>query len=84
VLAGETPVLVHNSNCPRFATDSNGVTTELVPDPPAQYKPSGALDRTSAVYISVRDANGNITTVGSRPGGIHAEDVAQQTVPGGQ
>jgi hypothetical protein len=29
VEAGDTPVLVHNSNCPRFVVDSNGVATDL-------------------------------------------------------
>lgn len=31
MVAGDTPVLVHNSNCPRFAVDSNGVATEIQP-----------------------------------------------------
>jgi RHS repeat-associated protein len=55
-----------------------------VPDPLPVLKPSGAADRSSAVYISVRKADGTIDTVGSRPGGIHAEDVAQGLQPGGQ
>jgi RHS repeat-associated protein len=57
---------------------------EDVPDPMPKYKPSGVPDRSSAVYINVRDADGNVTTVGSVTGStIHAEDVAQDMVPGG-
>lgn len=29
MLAGATPVLVHNSNCPRFSADSKGNATDL-------------------------------------------------------
>lgn len=54
-----------------------------VPDPMPVFK-SGAPDRSSAVYVSVQRADGTIETVGSRPGGIHAEDVAQGLEPGGQ
>ena len=55
------------------------------PDPLPQYKPSGSPDRTSAVYINVRMADGSIKTVGAvRKTTIHAEDVAQGLNPGGQ
>ncbi|MFD7156158.1 DNRLRE domain-containing protein [Kribbella sp. NPDC059898] len=55
-----------------------------VPDPRPVLKPSGAPDRSSAVYVSVRRADGTIETVGSRRGGVHAEDAAQAVEPGGQ
>lgn len=76
VIAGNTAILVHNCG-------EGGPSAEPVPDPLPQRKPSGAPDRTSAVYVNVRDASGTLTTVASRPG-FHAEDVAQQLVPGGQ
>ena len=43
VVAGDTPVLVHNSNCPtaRFVVDSNGVVTDR--NPPSR----GLTDRTT-------------------------------------
>jgi hypothetical protein len=65
-----TAVLVHNCGD--------------VPDPEPQFKPSGVRNRDSAVYISVRDEDGTVSTVGSIRGGPHAEDVAQDLVPGGQ
>ena len=49
---------------------------DAVDDPSPVTKPSGAPDRTSAVYVAVRRADGSIEVVGSRPGGFHAEDVS--------
>ncbi len=57
---------------------------EGVPNPAPVFRANGAADRSSAVYVSVQRADGTIETVGSRPGGIHAEDVAQALEPGGQ
>jgi hypothetical protein len=52
-------VLVHNCSDP-------------VPDPEPVYKPSGAPNRDSPWYVSYRDAEGNIQTVGNEDG-VHAE-----------
>lgn len=60
------------------------VAAKPVPDPAPVLRASGAADRSSAVHISVRRADGTIETHGSRLGGIHAEDVAQGLEPGGQ
>jgi hypothetical protein len=66
------------------ATDVVEEVAKAVPDPLPVVKPSGATDRSSAVYVTVRRADGTMETVGSRLGGIHAEDVAQRIEPGGQ
>jgi RHS repeat-associated protein len=74
VQTSDGAVLVHN-------TCNDG----KVANPEPQYKPSGARDRSSAVYINVRGDDGVVTTVGSDgPADLHAEDVAQMRVPGGQ
>jgi RHS repeat-associated protein len=71
VQAGDGAVLVHNCG--------------EVPDPEPQYKSSGVRNRDSAVYINVMGEDGEVTTVGSDgPADLHAEDVAQARVPGGQ
>ena len=73
VVTTATAVLVHNCN------------DEEVSDPEPQYKPSGGRNRGSAVYINVMGEDGEVTTVGSNaPADLHAEDVAQARVPGGQ
>jgi hypothetical protein len=63
----------------QFGTDGM-CSAEVVSRP----MPSGVRNRDSAVYINVQRADGSIETVGSRPGGVHAEDVAQALEPGGQ
>jgi hypothetical protein len=70
---------------PRAGAEAEAeVAAKAVPGPRPVLKSSGAPDRSSAVYISVRRADGTIETVGSRPGGVHAEDAAQAIEPGGQ
>jgi hypothetical protein len=61
------------------ATNTQGVAA---PEP--VVKASGAPNRTSAVYVNVEMPDGSIRTVGSQPGGIHAEDAAQALSPGGR
>ncbi|WP_405056243.1 RHS repeat-associated core domain-containing protein [Kribbella sp. NBC_01505] len=61
-----------------------GKAADEVPDPAPVFNAKGKPDRSSAAYINVRRADGAIETVGSRPGGMHAEDVAQELEPGGQ
>lgn len=56
-----------------------------VPSPEPVVKPSGAPDRSSAVYVNVRMPDGSIRTVGSQTGSlVHAEDASQALSPGGQ
>jgi hypothetical protein len=54
-----------------------------VPDPEPVYRLSGAPNRDSPWYVSYRDAEGNIQTVGNE-GGVHAEVRIQQMEPGTQ
>ena len=75
---GAVPVLVHNNS-------NLECNEEGVPDPEPQYKQSGGRNRGSAVYINVMGEDGEVTTAGSNaPADLHAEDVAQARVPGGQ
>ena len=66
-----------------LAANSVDDVARAVPDPPAQYKSSGARNRKSAVYVNVLAPDGP-QVVGSRPGGIHAEDAADELFPGAQ
>ncbi|WP_246036453.1 polymorphic toxin-type HINT domain-containing protein [Cellulomonas telluris] len=72
------------NSCPRRGPEPAAGGPRAVPDPDPQYTASGARDRSSAVYVNVRRADGSVETVGSRPGGVHAEDAADALEPGGQ
>jgi RHS repeat-associated protein len=54
-----------------------------VPNPKPVFKPSGAPDRNSPWYVSYRDADGGIQTVGNLDG-VHAEVRIQQMRPGAE
>lgn len=49
----------------------------------AGLRPNGTPNRDSAAYVGVA-RDGEVAGVGSRPGGLHAEDAAQGQMPGGQ
>lgn len=63
------------------AVGAGGRVGDAVPDPAPVRRPSGAPDRDSPWYVSYRDADGNLQTVGNS-GGIHAEVRIQQMEPG--
>jgi hypothetical protein len=52
-----------------------------VPNPSSVRRPNGAPDRSSPWYVSYRDADGNLQTVGNLDG-VHAEVRIQQMQPG--
>ncbi|GEA81431.1 hypothetical protein CUD01_18750 [Cellulomonas uda] len=54
---------------------------DAVPNPTPVYRPNGAPDRSSPWYVSYRDADGNVQTVGNL-NGVHAEVRIQQMQPG--
>ena len=56
---------------------------DAVPDPVPVRRPSGAPNRDSPWYVSYRDADGNLQTVGNA-GGLHAEVRIQEMAPGTQ
>lgn len=57
------------------------VAAKSVPNPKPVFKPNGAPDRNSPWYVSYRDADGNLQTVGNLDG-VHAEVRIQQMQPG--
>ena len=57
------------------------VAAKSVPNPKPVLKPNGVPDRSSPWYVSYRDADGNVQTVGNS-GGVHAEVRIQQMQPG--
>jgi hypothetical protein len=68
-----------------FVSGSCVATKPGVPAPEPVVKPSGAPDRSSAVYVNVEMPDGTIRTVGSQTGSlVHAEDAAQALSPGGR
>jgi hypothetical protein len=82
VLAGTTPVLVHNCG---DAAESPLAAAERARDQ-AGLKPDGTPNRESPVYVGGYDAEGNVMGTGNGPrgSGIHAEDIIQGRMPGAQ
>ena len=78
VLAGNTPVLVHNANCRLSAAERARDQAGL--------KPDGTPSCESPVYVGGYDAEGNVIGTGNGPrgSGVHAEDIIQQRMPGAQ
>ncbi|MCP2256240.1 RHS repeat-associated core domain-containing protein [Prauserella aidingensis] len=58
-----------------------GETAWAVPNPEPVLKPNGTPDRSSPWYVSYRDADGNLQTVGNLDD-VHAEVRIQQLQPG--
>ncbi len=72
---GASCAVVHNC----LPTESD------VPDPEPQHKADGKPNRGPGAFINVMDANGDVETYPAGPKvGVHAEDNAQATVPGGR
>jgi hypothetical protein len=65
----------------RTTTAGLSSAAQAVPNPKPVYKPNGDADRSSPWYVSYRDADGNMQTVGNL-GGVHAEVRIQQMQPG--
>lgn len=72
-----------NTLPPAETAVATGVAAKSVPDPKPVYKPNGAPDRSSPWYVSYRDADGNLQTVGNL-NGVHTEVRIQERMPGTQ
>ena len=74
-----TNTLVHNCG----PSDIDDAAAKAVPNPKPVLKGGGVPDRSSPWYVSYRDADGNLQTVGNLDG-VHAEVRIQQMQPGAQ
>jgi hypothetical protein len=78
VIAGTTPVLVHN--CGDAAEGESSLAAAERARDQAGLKPDGTPNRESPVYVGGYDAEGNVMGTGNGPrgSGIHAEDIVQE------